>query len=365
MTASQEHKKTEQLYDVLAWFFNVTTSVVIVFVNKLLMDGKTGHKFTYATTLSALHFLTSAASIWAAQMITGAQRPKLPWADNLYYSVIANLSIASLNLSLLVNTVGFYQIAKLMIIPFVCVMEMLWFQRRFTPEVTASVVTVIIGVSIVTVTDMTVNTLGLVIAAISVVSSGMQQMLCGTIQRKHRLQSHQLLANTAPVQGVMLIFLGPPIDYLVTGSNVKDYVWTNGAILVMIVSCSVAVLVNVSQFMCLGRFSAVTFQVLGHTKTILVLLISWLVLKENMSGRKMLGMGLAVAGMMAYGHFNSKAASATAVKAAENLPLLPKQRVTSDGEAPKQVEEHADLHRVRAISSAMRTGSKESLSPRQ
>jgi hypothetical protein len=30
--------------------------------------------------------------------------------DNLYFSVIANLSIASLNVSLLVNTVGFYQV---------------------------------------------------------------------------------------------------------------------------------------------------------------------------------------------------------------------------------------------------------------
>lgn len=76
-----------------------------------------------------------------------------------------------------------------------------------------------------------------------------------------------------------------------------------------------------------------TFQVLGHTKTILVLLISWLVLHEPMSGRKALGMGLAVAGMVAYGHFNSKAPPTPAPKAgAEALPLLNKQRVTSDGE---------------------------------
>jgi len=86
------------------------------------------------------------------------------------------------------------------------------------------------------------------------------------------------------------------------------------------------------QFMCLGRFSAVTFQVLGHTKTILVLLISWLVLHEPMSGRKMFGMGLAVAGMVGYGHFNSKVSTANAVKASESLPLLNKQRVTADNE---------------------------------
>lgn len=49
-------------------------------------------------------------------------------------------------------------------------------------------------------TDVTVNTLGLVIAAISVVASGMQQILCGVVQRRHKINSHQLLSNTAPVQ---------------------------------------------------------------------------------------------------------------------------------------------------------------------
>jgi hypothetical protein len=51
-----------------------------------------------------------------------------------------------------------------------------------------------------TVTDVTVNTVGLIIAGVSVVSSGMQQIMCGVVQRKHKISSHQLLANTAPVQ---------------------------------------------------------------------------------------------------------------------------------------------------------------------
>jgi len=97
------------------------------------------------------------------------------------------------------------------------------------------------------VTDVTVSTTGLVVAAISVVSSGLQQLLCGTIQRKHKLQSYQLLANTAPVQGAILIVLGPPIDYLITGAKVTQYTWTTAAAAVLFVSCSVAVLVNISQ----------------------------------------------------------------------------------------------------------------------
>lgn len=41
------------------------------------------------------------------------------------------------------------QIAKLLIIPFVAVMEMVWFQKRFTPPVVASMLVVAAGVAIV------------------------------------------------------------------------------------------------------------------------------------------------------------------------------------------------------------------------
>lgn len=145
--------------------------------------------------------------------------------------------------------------------------------------------------------------LGVLIAGVSVVGSGMQQILCGHMQRLHKMQSHQLLAATAPVQGVMLLVIGPWVDAAVSGSWVGHYVITTPALALIVLSCAISVGVNVSQFMCLGRFSAVTFQVLGHTKTILVLLISWLALGESMSAKKVAGMVLAVAGMVAYGVF--------------------------------------------------------------
>lgn len=92
--------------DVFAWFLNVSTSVVIVFANKVLLDAKTGHGFVFgefskqsgttielmwtsdngflvglyaATTLCGLHFLACAASIWAVQALGLADKAPLPW----------------------------------------------------------------------------------------------------------------------------------------------------------------------------------------------------------------------------------------------------------------------------------------------
>lgn len=315
-------------YNVFAWFLNVSTSVLIVFVNKLLMDPKKGYAFTFATTLCAFHFLSAAFSVKLTQLLGWSSPAPLSWKTILSFAIVANVSIASLNLSLLVNSVGFYQIAKLLIIPFVCLVELFWMKRRFTVPVVCSILVVVTGVAIVTVTDVTIKPMGLIVAAISVVSSGMQQILCGTIQRNCKLQSHQLLANTAPVQGVMLLAVGPFVDKAVSGNWVSQYTITTPGLSVLLLSCAISVAVNISQFMCLGRFSAVTFQVLGHTKTILVLLTSWFVLHEHMSPRKLSGMMLAVTGMVAYGYLNSSSSSSSSSKAAadkggqESLPLL-------------------------------------------
>ena len=66
------------------------------------------------------------------------------------------------------------------------------------------------------------------------------------------------------LQGWTLLLLGPFIDRLVSGLWVLNYEFTVPALTILSISCGCAVFVNVSQFMCLGRFSAVSFQVGRH-----------------------------------------------------------------------------------------------------
>lgn len=294
--------------DTAAWFGNVSTSVLIIFINKVLMS-RTGYGFRYATTLCAFHYIVCTLSIWLTQALGGVKSVKLPTNDLALFTVTANLSIVCLNLSLMLNPVSLYQIAKLLIIPFVCLVEKFWLGKEFTRGVVTSVLIVVTGVAVVTVTDVGLgdNPAGMAVAAMSVVSSGMQQIFCRTMQQKHKLSSHELLANTAPAQGWTLLLIGPFLDRYVSSSWVFNFSYTFPAMVFLVLSCSMAVFVNISQFMCLGRFSAVSFQVLGHTKTILVLLGGWMFLGDNISGRQFAGMSLAVAGMVAYGVESSKA----------------------------------------------------------
>lgn len=75
----------------------------------------------------------------------------------------------------------------------------------------------------------------------------------------------------------------------------------------IILSCTIAVGTNLSQFICIGRFTAVSFQVLGHMKTILVLILGFFFFgKEGLTIQVVLGMVLAVMGMIWYGNASSK-----------------------------------------------------------
>lgn len=75
----------------------------------------------------------------------------------------------------------------------------------------------------------------------------------------------------------------------------------------IVVSCTIAVGTNLSQFICIGRFTAVSFQVIGHMKTILVLVLGFFFFgKEGLNLQVVLGMVLAVVGMIWYGGASSK-----------------------------------------------------------
>jgi solute carrier family 35 protein E3 len=67
------------LGDVTSFIANVSSSVLIVFVNKVLMDPRHGYGFSFATCLCALHFFTSALSVKLAQCLGFGQHASLPF----------------------------------------------------------------------------------------------------------------------------------------------------------------------------------------------------------------------------------------------------------------------------------------------
>ncbi|GLU00170.1 hypothetical protein SLE2022_175560 [Rubroshorea leprosula] len=296
---TENQKKSSSVSDVGAWAMNVVSSVGIIMANKQLMSSS-GYAFTFATTLTGFHFAVTAL-VGLVSNATGLSTSKhVPLWELLWFSIVANMSITGMNFSLMLNSVGFYQISKLSMIPVVCVMEWILHNKHYSREVRLSVIVVVIGVGICTVTDVKVNAKGFICACVAVLSTSLQQITIGSLQKKYSIGSFELLSKTAPIQAISLLIFGPFVDYLLSGNFITSYKMTSGAILFVLLSCSLAVFCNISQYLCIGRFSATSFQVLGHMKTVCVLTLGWLLFDSALTFKNIMGMILAVVGMVIY-----------------------------------------------------------------
>lgn len=71
----------------------------------------------------------------------------------------------------------------------------------------------------------------------------------------------------------------------------------------IVLSFLIAVSVNFSTFLVIGKTSPVTYQVLGHLKTCLVLGFGYTLLHDPFNGRNIIGILIAIFGMALYSYF--------------------------------------------------------------
>ncbi|KAJ9183189.1 hypothetical protein P3X46_007089 [Hevea brasiliensis] len=259
-----EEKKSSSVSDVGAWAMNIISSTGIIMANKQLMY-PTGFYFAFATTLTGLHF-SMTALVGLVSNASGYSASKhIPLWELVWFSIVANVSITGVNLSLMLNSVGFYRISNLSMISVACAMEWFLHGKHYSREVKMAVMIVVVGVGVCTVTDVNVNARGFLCACVASI---------GSLQKKYSIGSFELLSKTAPIQ---------QIHSLITTSVVNLYQ-----------------IMHYHRYLCTGRFSAVSFQVLGHMKTVCVLKLGWIVFDSEMTVKNVIGMAVAVAGMVVY-----------------------------------------------------------------
>ncbi|KAJ3673142.1 hypothetical protein LUZ60_006516 [Juncus effusus] len=317
-------EKKPVVSDFGAWGMNVVSSVGIIMANKQLMSPN-GYAFCFATTLTGFHFTVTALVGWISNATGYSLSKHVPFWELLWFSIVANMSITGMNLSLMLNSVGFYQISKLSMIPVVCVMEFILHSKHYTTKVIMSVIVVAFGVGVCTVTDVEINAKGFICACVAVFCTSLQQITIGSFQKKYNIGSFELLSKTAPIQAASLIVFGPFIDYYLNDRSILNYPYSAGAVFFILLSCSLAVFCNMSQYLCIGRFSATSFQVLGHMKTVCVLILGWILFDSALTVKNIMGMLLAVLGMVVYSwavEADKRAAKMASIRISEGEELL-------------------------------------------
>lgn len=277
---------------------SVVSSVSIVIVNKYLISNL---GYPYVTFLTALHMIVTVGALRFAAKIGWVEPKSVDQGALLRFSVLNGVSVGFLNLSLGFNSVGFYQMTKLAIIPCTVSIQTLFYAKKFSGPTKASLAVLLGGVAIATITDLELNAAGSAMSLGAVVTTCVSQIWTNTIQKTYNVSPTQLLHAASPYTALTLGLISIPLDGFLIGGSPLDYEYSATVVFVALVSCAIAVAVNLATFLVIGKCNAVTYQVLGHLKTVLVLLFGFVSLGNPISAKNILGIMIALAGMVAYG----------------------------------------------------------------
>lgn len=305
-----------QLGTIGALGLSVVSSVSIVICNKALISTL---GFTFATTLTSWHLLVTFCSLHVALWLKLFEHKPFDPRAVMGFGILNGTSIGLLNLSLGFNSVGFYQMTKLAIIPCTVLLETLFFRKKFSRHIQVSLSVLLLGVGIATVTDLQLNLVGSILSLLAVVTTCIAQIMTNTIQKKFKVSSTQLLYQSCPYQAITLFVTGPFVDGLLTNQNVFAFKYTPQVLAFIVLSCLISVSVNFSTFLVIGKTSPVTYQVLGHLKTCLVLAFGYVLLHDPFSWRNVLGILIAVVGMVLYSYYCTIESQQKASEAAAQL----------------------------------------------
>jgi len=249
------------------------------------------------------------------------------------------------NLSLQYNSVGVYQLMKVLTTPVIAVVQTLFYDAPLDNRLKLALLPVCIGVGLATVNDLELNGVGLTYAVLGLVSTSFYQIWVKTRQQDLGLNSYQLLYYQAPLSAVVVLFLVPIFDQIHGTGGLLEYTYNIPALFDISLTAVLAFCVNISIYLVIGNTSPISYNVLGHFKLCVILLSGWLFFQEDMNSRKMFGTILAFTGVVAYttlkqytdNEWNrakppSSTTSTTSTSSSTQYSALPSQPVDRDGD---------------------------------
>ncbi|KAI1283047.1 Solute carrier family 35 member E3 [Halotydeus destructor] len=274
---------------------NLGLSILIVLINKWVYQ-EIGFP---NLTLTLIHFLTTWLGLLIASKVFKLFVPKkLPLIKMLPLSACFCGYVVFTNLSLEYNTVGTYQISKTLTMPCIMIIQVVFYQKRFSKSVLLTLVPIIAGASMNSIFDLKFNYAGFAFAMIGVLVTSAYQVLIGVHQKNLSVDSIQLLYYQAPLSAAWLLlvipFVEPPSSELFSRS------WSSHDLLLVTVSSLTALFINITIYAIIGNTSAMTYNVTGQLKFGLTLIGGYLLFRDPIQVSQLVAILVTWAGVAAY-----------------------------------------------------------------
>ncbi|GAM85362.1 hypothetical protein ANO11243_033690 [Dothideomycetidae sp. 11243] len=293
----------------LFWILmNIISTVAIVFINKSIFASPAFNQaqfifasFHFLLTYFLLSLLSSSHSLLVRikqfERRSASIRSIFPLAASM------SLSVIFLNTSLAFCSVPFYQTVRVLLTPVVAMINYTLFAKSIPRQAAYMLVPTCAGVAYMAYSDTkaagrtgrSTSLFGAFFALTGVFVSSIYTVWIGSYHKKLEMTSTQLLHSQSLLGGAMLAVLG------VLSGKIPDFAAFDAHLWQMVFwSGMCASLLNLSQFRVIGMAGPVAGTVVGHVKTICIVLIGWSVSGQAVSHGSIIGILVAITGIVAY-----------------------------------------------------------------
>lgn len=301
----------------LLWYITSAANNVI---GKLLLQS-----FPYPITVTIVQLLSiSIYSVPALRFISGAKRqPILDW--NYYIKIIIPLAFGkffasvSSHISLWAVPVSYAHTVKASMPLFVVVLSRVILGEKQTTKIYLSLVPIIVGIFIATISELDFNIIGLISALFSIFVFSLQNIFSKKVLREtslHHLKLLHLLARLALLMFIPVWFWHDFLDIVYSESSTTVDGWTIG--LLLFLDGLANFMQNVIAFTVLSLVTPLTYSVCNASKRIAVITFSIIMLKNPVTPLNVLGMSVAIFGVFYYNK-----AKYDSIEEEKRKPILP------------------------------------------
>jgi solute carrier family 35 protein E3 len=301
----------------------VAISTALIMANKLILSE---YKFGCPTFLTAFHFILS----WFLLRLMISfkfleQSLNFPNLEAWKIALFGVGGIALMNWNLKVNSIGFYQLSKLCTIPYMVAFKFIVRHEHTSLKLCSALLVLLIGLALFTVNDVEVSIVGTVLAIFAVVSTAQAQIMISSVQRDYRIGATQLNYEIMPRQFMICLISALFVETSGT-HDIRQQDWQFRIFAGFLGTGLLAVAGNIIGYSIMGKLGPITWQVVGHVKTMLIFVIGLIMFptqEESAEQRtkKIGGLVAAMGGVILYTVFEMQA-KAEEAKKAENRRIL-------------------------------------------
>lgn len=285
-------------------------------------------EFKFPLTVSCVHFICSSIGAYIAikvlrtkPLIEVASEDR--WRRIFPMSLVFCVNIVLGNVSLRYIPVSFMQTIKSFTPATTVVLQWLVWRKYFEWRIWASLVPIVGGILVTSVTELSFNTAGFCAALVGCLATSTKTILAESLLHGYKFDSINTVYYMAPLATLILSVPAVALE----GGGVLGWLRTHEsvgpALAVVVTSGVLAFCLNFSIFYVIHSTTAVTFNVAGNLKVAVAVLASWMVFRNPISAMNALGCGVTLVGCTFYGYVRHRLSQNQAPRARLEMQMLP------------------------------------------